>query len=349
MTVWVVRTKFDSRALDLGIIPVGWDLDLMPVTTRDGLEQLYREKWPQARDAIVGSRVEQLWAFRFQMTAGDLVIMPRRTGSLSVGRVIGPFQYRPDLHGPIRMTHPVEWLETDLPAATLGEDLRRSLVTFERFDVYPIRRSNIDGQLLAALEAEKAGVGTSLTLKGADSSPDDSPAPGPAAPPIDVEAYAEAAIKGAIGQTFPGTDLVRLVAGILRAQGLQTDELPGATSHASLLGNRPGESAHSLYVRVDVSDENGADLGVIHEARKEMERHGAAGGMIVSWTGFTSGALAEARRFRHLALRDAGAILQAVLAHYEDLPADLRTELPLKRIWAPGIAEADELSLPLAQ
>jgi hypothetical protein len=32
MGVWVVRTKTDSRALDLGIIPVGRDLDLTPVT-----------------------------------------------------------------------------------------------------------------------------------------------------------------------------------------------------------------------------------------------------------------------------------------------------------------------------
>jgi hypothetical protein len=42
MGVWVVRTRSDSRARVLSGIPVGRDLDLTPVTIRDGIEQLYR-------------------------------------------------------------------------------------------------------------------------------------------------------------------------------------------------------------------------------------------------------------------------------------------------------------------
>lgn len=78
--MWVVRTRSEAVALDQGVAIVGWDLDLSHVTNLEGLESLYRQKWPQAREEIVASRVPKLWAFLREMREGDFVIMPRRLG-----------------------------------------------------------------------------------------------------------------------------------------------------------------------------------------------------------------------------------------------------------------------------
>jgi hypothetical protein len=107
----------------------------------------------------------------------------------------------------------------------------------------------------------------------------------------------------------------------------QTCEESGA--HASLLADGAGQR---LYVRVAGLHGEPAGPAEIHDLRKGLERHGTERGMLICWAGFTPGALDEARRFRHIALRDADAMLDAFLAQYERLLEDLRSRIPLKRI-----------------
>jgi len=58
-------------------------------------------------------------------------------------------------------------------------------------------------------------------------------------------------------------------------------------------------------------------------------------GLLVSWGGFKSTVLSDARRhFFDIRLWDSGSLVQALLENYAPLSDDLQAELPLKRIWA---------------
>lgn len=66
-----------------------------------------------------------------------------------------------------------------------------------------------------------------------------------------------------------------------------------------------------------------------------MDKSEADKRMLVSWGGFTSSALPEARQ-HHFSVRlwDASDLLEAVVDNYARLPEELRSDLPLKRMWA---------------
>jgi restriction system protein len=65
--------------------------------------------------------------------------------------------------------------------------------------------------------------------------------------------------------------------------------------------------------------------------------------LLVSWGGFKSSIDKEtASQFFTVRLWDADAVVDQLLEQYEKLPADLRAEIPLKRIWTISAPENGE-------
>lgn len=128
MAVWLIRCGYPSVARNHGVVAVGWDLDVSAAGTIEDIEALYRLKWPDA--GRTGSSVRCIWDFRHTTRDGDFVVMPSKAGDeLWLGKVTGPFKYRGELPGGVRMTRPVQWLtRRELPAvndADLGTALSR--------------------------------------------------------------------------------------------------------------------------------------------------------------------------------------------------------------------------------
>ena len=66
-----------------------------------------------------------------------------------------------------------------------------------------------------------------------------------------------------------------------------------------------------------------------------MQTFGAEQGLLVSWAGFKSTVEKEAKTsFFAVRLWDSSDILDATITNYEQLPEEVRKELPLKRTWA---------------
>lgn len=65
-------------------------------------------------------------------------------------------------------------------------------------------------------------------------------------------------------------------------------------------------------------------------------------GLLMSWGGFNSPVIKEARQsFFSVRLWDADDLVEALLKNYDRIPEDLKSELPLKRIWALVPEESD--------
>jgi restriction system protein len=68
-----------------------------------------------------------------------------------------------------------------------------------------------------------------------------------------------------------------------------------------------------------------------------MQNVSAEQGLLVSWGGFKSSVEKErATQFFRVRLWDADELVDEILEHYDKLPADVRADLPLRRIWVPS-------------
>lgn len=144
---------------------------------------------------------------------------------------------------------------------------------------------------------------------------------------------------------FKGHDLERLVSDVLRAMGYQTQLPPqGADAGVDVIAGRGsmGFDPPRLCVQVKSGTEP-IDVRVLHELQGVMKNFGAEQGLLVSWGGFKSSVINEARKsYFSVRLWTADDLVDAILDNYERLPDTLQAELPLKRIWT--LVQEEDLS-----
>lgn len=359
MGVWIVRTGFTKVTISQAVICTGWDLDASTATTYDELETLCREKWPDGRRGKGASRNTQIWDFCRRLQTGDLVIMPRDWDeTFSLGRITGSFQYRSDLPRGARMTRPVDWLAVSIASSKLPDDIQRSLQSN-----LAVRQVHRESSIAAVVALVDEGVDEPLQSRVHFSVAEDVasglaphenalPVSAPASIEGNLEHEAHNQICRAIRVAFPGSDLIRLLEGLLVAQGYLTDRLlSDARFGIGLIAHRQHtiHESQRVYVRViDPLSSQSGDAGKMASAkdicdfRDAMNSLGVAHGMLVSWLGFCQEATEIARRTPAMRLRTATDIVNAVLSNYEGLPEGLHAELPLQRIWIPAPRESSE-------
>src|SRR5207245_11210582 len=102
----------------------------------------------------IRSWVNQIWTFAKHIQLGHLIILPLKTRSaIAIGRVTGPYAYRPDLPGNARHTHKVEWIRDDLPRSDFDIDLLHSLGAF--LTVCQIKRNDAEQRIRGLLEGKR--------------------------------------------------------------------------------------------------------------------------------------------------------------------------------------------------
>ena len=332
MAVWKLRGGrdgvFESLALEQGLSIIGFAEmpDLSKVRNQTELRALLETAYAHRQKAAISNFTGRLWSFRERMQKGDLVVMPL-TGraAVAVGEVTGPYQYRPDL--PERATHvrPTRWLATDLPRTALDPDIRQRLNS--RGTIGEIHAPDAEVRIRSALSGKTPKPVANEETEGTGLDETE---------PLDLESYASDQIMGFLGRQFRGHDLARLVNEVLRADGYHTHLSPaGPDGGVDIIAGRGpmGFDPPRLCVQVKSSDQP-IDVTVVRELQGVMKNFGAQQGLLVSWGGFRSSVLSEARRlFFDIRLWDAGDLVNAILANYERLSAELQAELPLKRVW----------------
>lgn len=158
-----------------------------------------------------------------------------------------------------------------------------------------------------------------------------------------LEDLAHDQIAQLIAARFKGHDLTRLVEGLLQAQGYTTYRSPGGPDGGAdiLAGAGPlGFGMPRLCIEVK-SEDSSIDRPTVDKLLGAVTKFGAQEGLFVSWSGFKSNVQKElAASYFRVRLWSQKELLEQLFAHYEHLDADLRAELPLKRIWT--VAAQDE-------
>jgi restriction system protein len=331
MAVWLVRAgrrgERQNWALENGRVAIGWDNleNLSQFSTKDAMFSRLCEAYPEAPPGKWRNYRGQLWAFAQRMKADDLVVLPLKgEDAIAVGKVTGDYEYRPENPDGAKHTRPVEWIEKDLSRNRFDQDLLFSFGA--SMTVCQIKRHNAE-ERIRAIVAGKAPP----PLVEADETTDEA-----VEPIADLADYATTQIRSWIAQKFAGHALADLVNAILEAQGYVTEvSAPGPDGGVDIIaGQGPmGFDPPRLLVQVKSGDTQ-QDVKVLRELRGVMQDFRAEQGLFVAWGGFKRTVFTEAKKnFFELRLWDASDLVENVQRYYDKFSEELKTDLPLKRIW----------------
>lgn len=323
MTAWVVRGgsrgEWEETFLSGGIVGVDFG-QRQSVAEFDSRESL-RE------DVMVGGEgrnaADQLWNFSHEIRNGDMIVLPRkRPKVIAVGRVLGDYEFRPDMEA--QHVRPVRWIAQDIPRAAFGQDLLNSLGGLAT--VYRIRAIDSESRIEKVTDQRSSGA----TVED----PETTPSIGDNEEfKVDLEEQINDRITERIRQRFSGTRLEYLVAEILRASGYRALETrPGPDGGIDVVAGQGdmGFGQPRLCVQVK-SGRSAVDIADYNRLQGNIGSYGADHGLMVSLGDFTRAVRNENERtFFQIRLWGPNDLVDKLLETYDDLPDDIRSEIPLR-------------------
>ncbi len=332
MALWLVRAgargEREDFALEKNLAVIGWEKldDLSGIESREALLKKMEAAYPDAKRKTLLNWASQIWLFIKEMQPDDLVALPlKQRRAVTIGRVTGAYQYRPDLPPDARHTRPVEWIK-EIPRSAMDQDLLYSFGAF--MTVCRIQRNNAEERIQALLEGKTAPFPRMVSAEKEEATDERMEA--------NLEEIALDQIQRFISQRFKGHRLTGLVAAVLTAQGFKVQVAPeGPDGGVDILAGSGELGFDKPRIAVQVkSGDAPVDIKAVRELQGAMKNFQASQGLFVSWGGFKSSVSREAARlFFEIRLWGPDELMREVLRHYEQLPDEIQAELPLKRIW----------------
>lgn len=299
--------------------------------------------FPGASPARINNSTGQLWALRGRIQPGDLLVMPlKTTRQIALGRVVAGYRYRTD-ESDINQRHVVEvdWRRVDLPRTAVKQDLLftlgSSLSIFAPSKNGAVRRlehllehGTDPGQGSALANVSAGSVATAEA--SAEESDGDVDAPELSA---DIEEVAADQITARIAEDFAGHGLATLVTALLEADGyVCTQAPPGPDGGIDISAGRGPLGLDSPRLLAQVKSGGQVGAPIVTQLHGVMSTHGAEQGLLVAWGGLSKPAR-DALKNHQMRVRvwEASDVVDALLRNYERLPGDIRSRLPLKRVW----------------
>ena len=306
----------------------------------DAVAKLVSGAIPDEKPRRRGNFAGQLWAFAVAMQQGDLVVLPRKlTSQIAIGRVTGPYRFS-ELNSEPRHNRPVQWLATDLPRTAFEQDLLYSFGAF--MTVCNISRNDAARRVATVLEG-KSDPGPSVPTGKKSKEAPSTEHQAEAMP--DLVQMAHDQIVARIQSRFTGHTLARLVDAVLVVEGWVSKlSPPGPDGGVDILAGRGSLGLDGPRLCVQVKSQQGpADVTVYRTLQGTMQTFNAEQGLLVCWGGFNRAVLQESKQ-GHFTVRlwDSSNLVGAIYRNYDQLPAEIQAELPLKRVWLLVAEDQDE-------
>ncbi|WP_231995584.1 restriction endonuclease [Mycobacterium sp. 1274756.6] len=278
----------------------------------------------------------QLWALRGRIKPGDLMVMPMKTTKqIAFGRVAGPYQYRATEDDPTkRHVIPVDWHREDLPRSLVKQDLL--FILGSALTVFSPSKNDALTRLEHLLEhgTDPGQVATPLFASTPTVAPvaqgDDVDEPEMV---TDIEQAAYDQIEKKIAEEFAGHGLATLVSALLSAAGWSCRQSPpGPDGGVDIVA---GRGLLGLDDPLLVQVKSGAQIGapIVSQLHGVMSTHGATQGLLVAWGGLSKPAQDALKNQLRVRVWEAADVVDQVQASYDLLDADIRSRIPLKRVW----------------
>ena len=339
MTVWVVRAgrhgEREDKALNEGLCFIGWGHmpDLSAFKNKEEIRRKLAEVYPDAKPGRILNHAGQLFNFLKGIKVGDIIALPlKNRPSIAFGEIIeDSYIYNPNNPQDARHCRAVKWIGEPILRSHLEQDLIYSFGASQT--VFTIHRNDAEKRIRKMLV--KPYVERSKAQESADEFTE---------PKLDIISAAAQTISDAVGQKFKGKAMENLVAAILRAKGYETDVCPeGPDGGVDILAGRGPMGFESPRLCVQVkSGDSPISREILDQLQGNIHKFKADYGVLVSWGGFKSTVTAEARRnFFQIKLWNDQKLVQEIQDHYDDLPAEIQSILPLQRTWV--LIEEDDV------
>lgn len=130
---WLTRAgkdgAYEQGFLNDKLLILGWSElgDISDCPNRDRLRTRVLRTYPHENASLIGNWTGQLWRFLYEMSEGDLAVVPLKNGKVALGRITGPYVFRADGSPVLGHTRAVDWLRTDVSRQAIRPDLRATL------------------------------------------------------------------------------------------------------------------------------------------------------------------------------------------------------------------------------
>ena len=338
MALWLVRAgrrgEYEQKFLEENRIYLAWDRlkhDLSGMKNSGQLRNLLEEVYPDASKGRISNHVGQIWAFSQSIRVGDWIILPsKQKPAIHIADVKGNYTFNPEGEDPFFHYLNIEWIAQDVPRTNFDQDLLYSFGA--SMAICEVSRNDAETRVrnMAKNGWKSSGPMLGIPEKSEEKSADSNE---------DLQDLAQAAqdqIAKLIIARFQGHGMTRLVDAVLRARGYTTFMSPEGPDKGIDIVAAPepmgfGEPRVCVQVK---SGDSALDRPTLDQLIGVMQNVKASHGLLVSWGGFKSSVDKEkATQFFQVRLWDQGDLIEQVLAHYDKLDEEIRTELPLKRIW----------------
>lgn len=335
MSVWVIKGgrngQHEEAFLAKGVVSIGFSVhrSIADFPDREALREHTGKR----------SGADQLWRFYQEVSAGDMVVLPRkRTGEIAIGQITGTYAYQPEtVSREAPHLRRVAWQVTDIPRAHFDRDLLNSFGS--QLTLSQPGAPNSEGRIAriagaylgtAPPEEPDEAAASSSELAG-DGGGFDAEVPDE----IDINQVVRDRIIARLRQRFSGTRLEYLVAGILRVSGyeaLQTRQ--GADGGVDVLAGKGklgfGEPRLCVQVKGRTSP---VDLAEYDRLRGNISTFRAQHGLLVSLGGFTKPVHdRNEQEFFEIRLWGPEELAEWLLQSYDGLPQDIRDDIPLETV-----------------
>lgn len=348
MALWLVRAGkhggYEEKFLNDKKIYLCWNNlchDLSNISSQAKLRSLMQQVYPDNTVKKNINQGSQIWAFSHRMKVGDWVALPSKfTAAIHFGKITGEYTYNSKAKDPFYHYRKIDWFATDIPRSNFDQDILYSLGAF--MTICQIKRNNAEQRIkkMAEKKWKSSLVLTHIAEKeatdeGGDTTDSFS----------DLEELALDQIAKTIIAKFKGYKMALLVDGILKAQGYTTFISPEGPDRGVdiLAGMGPmGFEEPRICVQVKSGD-NPLDRPTLDQLIGTMQNIQATQGLLVSWGGYKSTVnKEEAAQFFRVRLWDQKNLIEQLLRYYDKLDADLKADLPLKRIWTIANPEPED-------
>lgn len=343
MSLWLVRAgkygEHEDKFLNDDRIYCTWhelaDQDLSSAESRHDIVEFLRVAFPEDSDNRLGNWASQIWAFVGSMEMGDWVVLPRKQKpAIAVAEIKSGYRYDENAEPDYVHSREVEWLNKGVPRSVFDQDLLYSFGAF--MTICQISRNDAEKRVHAIAEAGWRSEGIGRIRGSSDTAVDtDEEA-------VDLSLLARDEIAKLLARKFKGHAMARLVEDLLRVEGYTTFRSPEGPDKGVDILAAPGPLGFGTP-RIAVQVKSGdipVDRPTLDQLIGAMQNVQAEHGLLVSWGGYRSSIDKEtAHHFFRVRLWDQDDLIDQLLTHYSELNDELKTELPLKRIWTVAYPE----------
>ncbi|WP_035288959.1 restriction endonuclease [Clostridium sp. KNHs214] len=339
MSIWLFRAgkngEYENKFLNDNRVYLTWDdlrINLNTIRSKEELYKILLENYDLEKEKTAINWASQIWPIAHTMKKGDWVVLPSKINrTIHFGEILGDYEYDESLGSPYYHYRKVKWFALDIPRDRFDKDILYSLGAF--MTVCRIHRNNAE-ERIKEMQKNNWSTKASITMNIMDDNDENTT--------IDLEEFIFDRISGRIIQKFKGHRMEELINEILKAKGFTTYRSPeGADNGVDLLAasDTLGFGSPKICVQVKTQD-NPVDRPTLDQLVGTMSNFNADYGLLVSWNGFKSSVTREIpKQFFKVRLWDSKKIIEEIFQNYDKLSDDIKTEIPLKRVWMLNVEE----------